>query len=125
MTVRVETRQEKMYALVVGKDGPRLKESKDPDARGVSFDTQGHVRFLAYSLADFGEFPTNTLDRSVIDMTGLQGHHDISAELDPRISKLGPPEATKQDAANPLPTVFTPSRSLALSWKPGMEWSNT
>jgi uncharacterized protein (TIGR03435 family) len=118
MIVRVETRQEKTYALVVGKNGPRFKESKDPDARGVSFDSQGHVQFLAYSLADFAEFLTNTLDRSVIDMTGLQGHYDISAELDPRISKLGPPEATEQDAANPLPSVFTSVQELGLKLEP-------
>jgi uncharacterized protein (TIGR03435 family) len=55
MTVLVETRQEKIYALVVDKNGPRRKESKEPDARGVSFDTHGHVQFLAYSLADFAE----------------------------------------------------------------------
>ena len=114
MTVRVETRQEKIYALVVGKNGPRLKESKEPDARGVSFDAQGHVQFLAYSLADFAEFLTNTLDRSVVDMTGLQAHYDIFTELDPRISKLGPLEATEQDAANPLPSVFTSVQELGL-----------
>src|SRR6202041_153990 len=96
MTVHLETRQEKIYALVVGKTAPRLKESKDPDARGVSFDNQGHVQFLAYSLADFADFLTNSLDRSVVDMTGLPGHYDISTELDPRITKLGPPEATEK-----------------------------
>jgi uncharacterized protein (TIGR03435 family) len=114
MTVHVETRQEKIYALVVGKNGPRLKESKDPAARGVSFDAKGHVEFLAYSLADFAEFLTITLDRSVVDMTGLPGHYDFSTELDPRISKLGPPEATEQDAANPLPSVFSSVQELGL-----------
>jgi uncharacterized protein (TIGR03435 family) len=114
MTVHLETRQEKIYALVVGKTAPRLKESKDPDARGVSFDNQGHVQFLAYSLADFADFLTNSLDRSVVDMTGLPGHYDISTELDPRISKLGPPEAVEQDAANPLPSVFTSIQELGL-----------
>jgi uncharacterized protein (TIGR03435 family) len=114
MTVHVETRQEKIYALVVGRNGPRFKESKDPGARGVSFEAHGHVQFFAYSLADFAEFLTNTLDRSVVDMTGLQGHYDISAELDPRITKLGPPEATGQDAANPLPSIFTSIQELGL-----------
>src|SRR5580658_10292894 len=114
MTVRAETRQEKIYALVVGKTGPRLKESKDPGARGVSFDAKGHVEFLAYSLADFADFLTITLDRSVVDMTGLPGHYDFSTELDPRISKLGPPEATGQDAANPLPSVFSSVQELGL-----------
>jgi uncharacterized protein (TIGR03435 family) len=114
MTTHVETRQEKTYALVVGKNGPRLKQSKDPDARGVSFDAQGHVQFVAYSLADFADFLTITLDRSVADMTGLPGHYDFSTELDPRISKLGPPEATEQDAANPLPSVFSSVQELGL-----------
>jgi uncharacterized protein (TIGR03435 family) len=114
MTVHMQTRQEKIYALVVGKNGSRLKESKNPDVRGVSFDNQGHVQFLAYSLADFAEFLTNILDRSVVDMTGLPGHYDISTELDPRISKLGSPEATEQDAANPLPSVFTSVQELGL-----------
>jgi uncharacterized protein (TIGR03435 family) len=114
MTVHMENRQEKIYALVVGKNGPRIKESKDPGARGVSFDAKGHVQFFAYSVADFAEFLTNTLDRSVVDMTGLPGHYDFSTELDPRISKLGPPEAVEQDAANPLPSVFTSVQELGL-----------
>jgi uncharacterized protein (TIGR03435 family) len=114
MTVHVETRQEKIYALVVGKNGMRLKQSKDPDARSVSFDAKGHVEFLAYSLADFAEFLTITLDRSVTDMTGLPGHYDFSTELDPRILKLGPPDATEQDVANPLPSVFSSVQELGL-----------
>jgi uncharacterized protein (TIGR03435 family) len=114
MTVHIETRQEKIYALVVGKNGPRLKESKDPDARSVSFDSKGHMQFLAYSVADFAEFLANTLDRSVLDMTGLPGHYDFSTELDPRISKLRPPETTEQDAANPSPSVFSSVQELGL-----------
>jgi uncharacterized protein (TIGR03435 family) len=114
MTVHMETRQEKIYALVVGKNGPRIKESKDPDDRSVSFDAKGHIQFLAYSVADFAEFLAITLDRSVLDMTGLTGHYDFSTELDPRISKLGPPEAVEQDAANPLPSVFSSVQELGL-----------
>jgi uncharacterized protein (TIGR03435 family) len=116
MIVHIENRQEKTYALVVGKNGPRLKESTDPDLknRSVDFDTHGHINFANYTLVDFAEFLTNALDRSVLDMTGLQGHYDISTEMDLAALKMGPPSAPGQEAVEPLPSVFTAIEELGL-----------
>jgi uncharacterized protein (TIGR03435 family) len=116
MIAHLENRQEKTYVLVVGKNGPRFRESTDPDLknRSVDFDTHGHIKFANYTLVDFAEFLTNALDRSVLDMTGLQGHYDISTEMDLAALKLGPPPALGQDAPEPLPSVFTAIEELGL-----------
>jgi uncharacterized protein (TIGR03435 family) len=112
MIMHLEGRQEKTYALVVGKNGARLRESTDPDSRSLSFDTKGHINFVYYSFADFAGFLTNALDRTVVDMTGLPGHYDISAHLDLAALKMGLPSALGPEAPEPLPSVFTAIQEL-------------
>jgi uncharacterized protein (TIGR03435 family) len=114
MTVHAENRQEKVYALLIGKNGPRLNRSAAPDSQGVSFDTKGHITFSYYSLAEFAGFLTNTLDRSVIDNTGLPGHYDIAMDVDLAALKLGPPPVPGQEAPDPSPSVFTAIQELGL-----------
>ncbi len=112
MIVRVDNRRERIYALVGGKS-PRLKQSKETES-SLSFNPQGHVEFMGYTLAGFAEFLTTILDRSVIDSTGLQGRFDIAADLDLGRLKLKPPDTASQDAADPLPSVFTAVQDLGL-----------
>ena len=114
MIVHLENRQEKIYALVIGKNGPRLKESKDPHSQSLSFDSKGHMKFSYYSLSGFAAFLTDALDRTVVDMTGLQGNYDISMEVDLAALKMGPPPAPGQDAPDPLPSIFTAVEELGL-----------
>jgi uncharacterized protein (TIGR03435 family) len=116
MIMHLEDRQEKTYALVAGKNGPQFKRSTDPDSknRSVDFDTHGHIKFTNYTLVDFAEFLTNTLDRSVVDMTALPGHYDISAEMDLAALGMGPPSAPGHDPPDPLPSVFTAIQELGL-----------
>jgi uncharacterized protein (TIGR03435 family) len=56
MTVHVENRQERIYALAVGKNGPRFKESKAAEP-SVEFDSQGHMKFTGYTLDRFRRYP--------------------------------------------------------------------
>jgi uncharacterized protein (TIGR03435 family) len=116
MAVHLENRQEKIYALIIGKNGPRLTESKDPDSshRSFGFDTKGHVKFSGFSLADLADFLTNTLDRSVIDMTNLPGRYDISTEMDLAALRLGPPPVPGEDAPAPMQSVFAALEELGL-----------
>lgn len=67
----------------------------------------------------------NTLDRSVVDLTGLLSHCYIFTEMGLAALKMGSPSAPGQDAPEPLPPVFTAIQELDLSWIPKKEWSNT
>lgn len=77
MTVRRETRELSVYALVVGKDGPNLKPTDKP-AAGVHMLPTGELRastFLALT-----NMLSTTMGRPVLDMTGLEGTYDIVLE---------------------------------------------
>jgi uncharacterized protein (TIGR03435 family) len=103
-----DTRELPVYALVVGKNGPKLKESApDPDAgtgpgakgnvdvavtvgRGGgaidlgkgSFVTYGRDRMEAkkVTLTALADWLTRLLDRPAVDMTGIAGTYDFSLE---------------------------------------------
>ena len=82
----MEKRQVPVYALVVGKGGPKLRPPSEPrhELHGVN----GRNQFLEtdsvtmYDLADYilGSFAT---DRPVIDRTGLTGTYKLRIEATP------------------------------------------
>jgi Protein of unknown function (DUF3738) len=55
MTVHKEMKRDRVYALVVAKNGPRLKESKGQGDRpqGVELHADGHMEFTSATLASF------------------------------------------------------------------------
>jgi uncharacterized protein (TIGR03435 family) len=111
MTVHVENRQERIYALTVGKN-PHLKKSEDTESTSVSFDAKGHTEFIGYTLPAFAGVLTNFLDRSVVDSTGLEGRFDISTHLE--IALPNPPGAASPDAADAPPSLSTAMQELGL-----------
>jgi uncharacterized protein (TIGR03435 family) len=54
------------------------------------------------------------LDRSVVDVTSLQGRYDISTEMDLAALRMGPAPAPGQDTPEPLPSAFTAIQELGL-----------
>ena len=109
MTVRRETREQPVYALVVGKNGAKLKKSGDspppvskgpgggPAARptGAAGGSQprGDVTFVfngaagplrfetkGMTLSSLAGMLSGMLDRPVVDMTGILGDYDITLD---------------------------------------------
>jgi uncharacterized protein (TIGR03435 family) len=111
MTVRVESRPERVYALTAGKN-PRLKKSEDTESTRVDFDAKGHTEFIGYTLPAFTGALTNLLDRSVVDSTGLTGRFDISTHLE--LALPAPPGSASADASDPAPSIFTAMQELGL-----------
>jgi len=89
LIIRRDTKEQPVYALTVGKNGPRLQQSKidekdcdDPanhchqggagKGRGI------HVR--AFDMAELVISVSNFTDRPLIDRTGLTGLYDIDTE---------------------------------------------
>lgn len=83
LKVHRETKEMPVYALVVGKNGPRFKESGS-DAQGV---TQGNVTsatvastFSKQRIDFLVRLLSSSADRPVLDKTGLTGVYDFKLE---------------------------------------------
>jgi uncharacterized protein (TIGR03435 family) len=83
LTIHQEKRELSVYAITVGKGGPKLTESvgeligmpsQDADQHGTELD----MRFKNMSMADFGFCMQFFLDRPIVDQTGLAGKYDFN-----------------------------------------------
>jgi len=83
MTVHKEMKRDRVYALVVARNGPRLKESKGQSdgPQGVELHADGHMEFTSATLASFSSAMSVLLARPVVDMTEIQGHFDITLNV--------------------------------------------
>lgn len=113
LVVHRETKEMPVYALVVGKNGPKLKDADGTAQpmvrvrRGLLVAPRGDSGTLAELLASF-------LGRTVIDKTGLKGAFDMKLEWVPdenqvaMFSAMGVPEGFGAPAKDwQGPTLFT------------------
>ena len=136
-----EDRPRPVYALVVGKSGPKFKEADmsfrrmGPRPGQVTFraatDTRGFKGSM--TMASLAGFLTNSLDRPVQDFTGLKGTYDIDVSWgpDPDIDQPSPfsdgirpasAEAGASVPGAPTATIFTAIQdSLGLRLEPRNE----
>ncbi len=97
LKVHRSTRELPVFALVVARNGPKLKVSvDDPDApkpRGTLW-SSGRKRFEfdSWTMASFARTLESDVDRPVIDMTGLKGAYDIRLEFAETKSAFGSPD---------------------------------
>jgi uncharacterized protein (TIGR03435 family) len=87
LKVHWETRQTNVYALVVAKNGPSLKEDSDPEKEsGINtskFSHEGRMTGTKEPVSILAGNLGNQLGRIVIDKTGLQGKYDWTLVWDP------------------------------------------
>jgi uncharacterized protein (TIGR03435 family) len=81
MKVHKEVRQDRVYALVVARNGPRPKESKGHRPQGVELHADGHMEFTSATLASFCSAMSVLMDRPVVDMTEIKGNFDITLNV--------------------------------------------
>ena len=105
-TAHTEKKEHAIYALVVGKGGPKLKVAENAPAvtagsgdgaggRGGSGGPPpgamtmrmgpggGHVEARAATVARFAETISRFMDRPVIDQTGIEGNYDFAVDVSP------------------------------------------
>jgi uncharacterized protein (TIGR03435 family) len=71
-----------VYALVPGKNGPKLKPSL-PDAKASASARSGPVNAIMFSKASMAQFASTLsgfADRPVLDKTGLTGAYDLKLQ---------------------------------------------
>jgi uncharacterized protein (TIGR03435 family) len=83
LKAHLETRQDRVYALVVAKNGPHLKESKGGSGQpqSVALGADGHIEFTSATLASFSSAMAVLMAHPVVNMTDIQGHFDITLNV--------------------------------------------
>jgi len=137
LTLRRETREQSVYALTAGKDGPKLKaaetriDNKAPTAVGPDgkprqammyyFSSTGVVLTApSANLRSLVELMSRFTERPVVDMTGLEGQYEFKLAFisettngRPRTGLVGP-DGDVPAASDPAPSVFEAVRQYGL-----------
>ena len=101
LTLPREIKEQPIYALVVAKGGPKLRESQQE-----SGDRQGFV-YKSTPMSVLALILSQATDRTVVDKTGLVGRYDFSLEYAPERLGRGVVEG-REAAPNPDgPSIFT------------------
>lgn len=103
-----------VYALVVGKNGPKLTEAT-PESKGPDvWVSRGQFRASKVTMTDVAHMLSTQVGRTVIDKTGLTGTYNFILEYAPEVettiaAKEGVSETAKSDSAltPEAPAIFT------------------
>ena len=112
LTMHHETRELPVYALVVGKTGPKLKEVEF--GPGNTSARPGKLSARKTALVNLANFLSRQMERPVLDMTGLKGFYDFELEWTPD-EGAKPPEV-----GAPADSAIGPSLAMALQQQLGL-----
>jgi hypothetical protein len=103
-----ETRQGTVYALVVGKDGPKLKPSTSDAPARFTMRGQGHMSFERTTVGSIMPFFAQELRHPAIDKTGLTGKYDMTLDWMPTQGAAAAPDGDAAQASDSAaPSLFT------------------
>jgi len=106
LVVHRETRELPIYALAVGKNGPKMKKSVvDPNTPPGP--DRGHMQAKMMNMALLTDFLAQQLGLHIVDQTGLQGDYDFDLYYTPDEGQLISPAGAPP---LPLPTGGGESR---------------
>jgi uncharacterized protein (TIGR03435 family) len=83
LKVHHEEKVMQVYALVAGKNGPKLHPAEAESGFRMSMSPKGRTLSGTTTLANLASALSNSLDRVVVDQTGIKGIYDISLEWTP------------------------------------------
>jgi uncharacterized protein (TIGR03435 family) len=78
LAAREESRPRLQYALIVGKNGPKLQPAVE---KAVMQPGQDHIQSLNTTLGAFAGLLSGWLGKRVADETGIQGKYDITLHV--------------------------------------------
>ena len=113
LTVHRETKEGAVYALVVAKGGPKLKENTEGAGRpGIFARRRGELTGTSALIQWLTQALSNQLSRPVVDKTGLTSKYDFQLQWTPDPSQIPPgmppPGVEALPPADPNgPDVFT------------------
>jgi uncharacterized protein (TIGR03435 family) len=130
LEIQQQKKEFSVVALLVGKNGPKLKESpSDPDApAGASFGMSvsgagvGRLEVKRGDMAALANTLPRLVGRPVVDMTGLSGRYDFDLEFSPQDANGIAMPAPAAGAAPAAPefgvSVFTSIQRVGLKLEP-------
>jgi uncharacterized protein (TIGR03435 family) len=130
LAVRIETKEVPAYDLIVGKNGPKLKDA-DPNAKDngsmrMMMD-QGKMVLTAkgMQMSNFARNLSGSAGRPVFDKTGLTGKYDVTMEyareqsLSATVPNASPSGSAPAAPPDPIgPSVFDSVEALGLKLVP-------
>jgi uncharacterized protein (TIGR03435 family) len=148
LTLHRETKEHAIYAMVAGKDGPKLKPAETPTpnpapsggnppptgmprgAMMIQVDQEGaHLKTPSATLANLAEAISRFSERPVVDMTGIQGQYDFDLVFSPETMRGGPGgmrppmpppggEASSAASSDPAASIYESVRRYGLKLEP-------
>jgi uncharacterized protein (TIGR03435 family) len=109
LTLHRETREQPIYALVIAKAEPKLRDSlEDSPVPTIKKQANGSFVFKGTPMATLTLILSQQVGRTVVDKTGLQGKYDFSLAYEREQAGRGGADGS-ESAVNPngLPSVFT------------------
>jgi uncharacterized protein (TIGR03435 family) len=101
LKVHRETREMSVYAMVIGRTGPKLQEAKQADGKNWGFNYgPGGLTATNAPMSVFSDWLSGQVGRSVINKTDLNGYFDFTLRFVPD------PLATKEPVPEG-PSIFT------------------
>jgi uncharacterized protein (TIGR03435 family) len=111
------------YALLVSKNGPKIKLSADPTGRGgFSSNKRGEVIVKGTFMNSFADWLSRELGRKVVDKTALEGKYDFTLHWTPeRLTAMPGSAADSNPGAATPPSDSGPSIFTALQEQLGLK----
>ncbi len=119
LTIHRDTKELPVYALVVGKNGPKLKESASNGPGAQIRMGRGVINGQAMGMGMLASELSRPLGRTVIDRTGLKGQYEIKLEWTPEDGPGHGPGDGPESA--PPPDTTGPSLFTALQEQLGLK----
>jgi uncharacterized protein (TIGR03435 family) len=109
LKVHNEKRELSVYALSVGKAGPKMTKSLgNPDGPpDDEFSRSAWMKETNTTMAEFTKALQYVLDKPVVDQTGLAGRWDFRVQWTPDESQFGGMAPAPSGSPNALPGLFT------------------
>jgi uncharacterized protein (TIGR03435 family) len=120
LTMRHESKELPVYALVVGKSGPKFQASKDsggPGRRGIQMG-RGLIEGQQMTMEMFADQLSGMAGRTVLDKTGLTGSYDLRLEFTPDESQA---QMFNGPGGSPPPDPNGPSLFAAVQEQLGLK----
>jgi uncharacterized protein (TIGR03435 family) len=114
-----ETREMRVYALMVAKDGSKLKQAA-PDGNSRTRSRPGSITGEHSSMAELADAMKRLTGLRVVDMTGLEGVFDFTVEWGPSSSHAAGTRSPNDPASPSDPQNLSPSLVAALQEQLGL-----
>jgi uncharacterized protein (TIGR03435 family) len=111
LSIHRELKEQPVYALTLGKGGPRLREASHPGGK-PGLRQRGHsFAFTNAEISKLAGVLSQVSGRSVVDKTGLRGQYDFTLSYSPTHGDTGHAGLTASVTSDGLPdSVFTALR---------------